>query len=183
MKRGQFSNRGFTIVELLVVIVVIAILAAITVVAYNGIQARARDAQRVQDIKTIAKALELYYADNGTYPNSSCSLGAGCRINSGWDTTADASWQNLADQLVPTYISALPKEPQPSASGDPAIYGGFNYDYLRMTSGSWCNTSATKPMYMLGYRLESGSQKTELLGDCPGTQPTNYQSSEYMAVK
>ena len=63
------SSSGFTIVELLIVIVVIAILAAITIVAYNGIQSRARDAQRAQDGKTIAKALELYHIDKRAYPN------------------------------------------------------------------------------------------------------------------
>jgi len=61
-------NRGFTIVELLIVIVVIAILAAISIVAYNGIQSRARDAGRIQKVKDIAKAIELYKIDNGTYP-------------------------------------------------------------------------------------------------------------------
>lgn len=59
---------GFTIVELLIVIVVIAILAAISVVAYNGIQVRASDASKVQKINDIAKALEMYKADNGQYP-------------------------------------------------------------------------------------------------------------------
>lgn len=47
------KQRGFTIVELLIVIVVIAILAAISIIAYNGIQSRARDAQRSNDIATI----------------------------------------------------------------------------------------------------------------------------------
>ena len=62
------STSGFTIVELLIVIVVIAILAAISVMAYNGIQSRARDAERVQDIASIQKVLELYYIDNGSFP-------------------------------------------------------------------------------------------------------------------
>jgi len=53
------NKRGFTIVELLIVIVVIAILASISVVAYNGIQTRARDSQRSSDISAIKKALEL----------------------------------------------------------------------------------------------------------------------------
>ena len=65
LNRKQY---GFTIVELLIVIVVIGILAAITIVAYNGIQQRGRDSQRLSDVKTIAKALELYYADEGRFP-------------------------------------------------------------------------------------------------------------------
>lgn len=62
------EQNAFTIVELLIVIVVIAILAVISVVAYNGIQSRARDAGRIQKIKDIAKAIELYKIDNGQYP-------------------------------------------------------------------------------------------------------------------
>lgn len=49
------SISGFTIVELLIVIVVIAILAAISVVAYNGIQTRARDAARDTALSTLKK--------------------------------------------------------------------------------------------------------------------------------
>lgn len=62
------KQTGFTIVELLIVIVVIAILAAITIVAFNGVQTRARDSERIQKINNIAKAIELYKIDNGRYP-------------------------------------------------------------------------------------------------------------------
>lgn len=64
------KQTGFTIVELLIVIVVIAILAAITVVAYNGIQQRARDTQMFSDLANAAKKFELYNVDNGAYPSS-----------------------------------------------------------------------------------------------------------------
>lgn len=66
------SRSGFTIVELLIVIVVIGILAAITIVAYNGIQQRARDTARKSDLALIAKSLKLYYVDNGDYAVSGC---------------------------------------------------------------------------------------------------------------
>ena len=59
------STSGFTIVELLIVIVVIAILAAISVVAYTGIQQRARDSKRTNDIAQIKKALLVYDALHG----------------------------------------------------------------------------------------------------------------------
>lgn len=53
------SLRGFTIVELLIVIVVIAILAAISVVAYNGIQDRSKNSKVAADINTLVKAINL----------------------------------------------------------------------------------------------------------------------------
>jgi general secretion pathway protein G len=61
------KQAGFTIVELLIVIVVIAILATISIVAYNGIQARSRDSIRKQDLATLVKATQLYYVDKGDY--------------------------------------------------------------------------------------------------------------------
>jgi len=59
------NRNGFTIVELLIVIVVIAILAAITIVAYNGIQARAKLTQQVAELDRIGKAIQLWSADTG----------------------------------------------------------------------------------------------------------------------
>ena len=76
------KQTGFTIVELLIVIVVIGILAAITIVAYNGIQQKGRDADRRSDLAAIAKALKLYSTDNGPM-----WTGSGCGSNgngSGW---------------------------------------------------------------------------------------------------
>src|SRR5690242_13852381 len=65
---------GFTIVELLIVIVVIAILAAITVVAYNGIQNRTNDAAIQSDLNVMAKKMELYFAENNQYPTTQAAL-------------------------------------------------------------------------------------------------------------
>lgn len=62
--------RGFTIVELLIVIVVIGILAAIVIVAYNGIQTRASDVKRAAAIAEYVKILGMYKSENGEYPDA-----------------------------------------------------------------------------------------------------------------
>ena len=65
------SRSGFTIVELLIVIVVIGILAAITIVAYNGIQNKANDSAVKSDLASIGKKFEIYKVENGVYPRGS----------------------------------------------------------------------------------------------------------------
>lgn len=60
----QQSRRGFTIVELLIVIVVIGILASITIVAFNGIQERAHDTTVQSDMRNFGQKLEIAFIDN-----------------------------------------------------------------------------------------------------------------------
>ena len=64
------QNKGFTIVELLIVIVVIGILAGLVITTYNGIQQKARNTERTTDLKTFQSQLEAYNANNGRYPSS-----------------------------------------------------------------------------------------------------------------
>jgi prepilin-type N-terminal cleavage/methylation domain-containing protein len=66
------KERGFTIVELLIVIVVIGILAAITIVAYNGVQNRARTTTAAANAQEVQSKAEVYAADtgNGAYPTA-----------------------------------------------------------------------------------------------------------------
>ena len=107
-------QRGFTIVELLIVIVVIGILAAIVIVAYSGVQNRAKDTMRTSDIVSVQKALELYRVDNGTYP----SVGTD---NIGYAVST------LSGALVPIYLARLPNDPNTSLT---------NYQYVRGSAAS-----------------------------------------------
>jgi len=65
------SQKGFTIVELLIVIVVIGILAALVLNTFAGVQKRARDTERQTDTTALATQLEVYYNDKGGYPQFS----------------------------------------------------------------------------------------------------------------
>lgn len=72
---GKFSL-GFSLMELLVAVSIIAILVSVAVTAYSTGQKKARDNRRKGDLKEVQNGFEQYYADNkGSYP-SSCSLTA-----------------------------------------------------------------------------------------------------------
>ena len=62
-------NQGFTIVELLIVIVVIGILALLVITTYSGIQAKARNAKRETDMASLQTQLEAFFSQNGYYPS------------------------------------------------------------------------------------------------------------------
>lgn len=143
--KHKTKQRGFTIVELLIVIVVIAILAAITIVAYNGIQTRARDSGRAADIATLQKVLEIYHADKGGYPN--CAGGA---YRAG-DARAACltSYANFISTLSPSYVSTVPK--------DPLSTGSYQYWYAcgSKKSGSLSYAADFSDNYVLAYALQS----------------------------
>lgn len=94
---------GFTIVELLIVIVVIAILAALVLTAFSGVQARARDNERKSDLASVAKFLETYYIDNGAYPPY-VNSGAGMSIAS-WRASTFPDLRS--DALTPPGLSSV----------------------------------------------------------------------------
>lgn len=84
------TTTGFTIVELLIVIIVIAILATISIVAYRGIQERARASEASAGLAQAKKKLELYKVDNTTYPTTGNLASAGI-------TDTDVSYQYTSD--------------------------------------------------------------------------------------
>lgn len=155
------ARRGFTIVELLIVIVVIGILAAISVVAYTGIQDRARDSQRISDIQTIVKALEIYKTNNGVYPDE-----VGTTNASGWEVTHNGtSATNFLSALVSNQgVSKVPVDPRNfgvntgvAASLNPSRgSSNFTYYYHRYPAGANTCDAARGDFYVLGItRMDS----------------------------
>jgi len=80
-------SKGFSLVELIVVMTIIAVITAIGVVSFTGLNKRSRDSRRVADLKKMAIALEVYRQENGTYPV-------------------------LENTLVPDYLEGLPTDPK-----------------------------------------------------------------------
>ncbi|HNV97608.1 MAG TPA: type II secretion system protein [bacterium] len=67
------KQKAFTLIELLVVISIIGLLSTLAIVSLNGARAKARDAKRMNDLKSISDALEVYYIDNDEYPKNTRS--------------------------------------------------------------------------------------------------------------
>jgi prepilin-type N-terminal cleavage/methylation domain-containing protein len=93
--------RGFTLVELLVVIAIISILTVITVSQFETARKKARDAQRKGDVGSVAKALQLYFADYNVFPSANT-------VN-GWLMTG-GEFKDAADYV---YMKVMPKETRP----------------------------------------------------------------------
>lgn len=115
------KRTGFTIVELLIVIVVIGILAAITIVAYNGVQSRARFSKMQSDIKSTQKYIEAYYAANGSYPST----------GGNWKYQR-TDGNNYMPGLVPSIASSLPsitEGPSGAPNNNTYVYNSNGTDY------------------------------------------------------
>lgn len=103
------KHKGFTIVELLIVIVVIGILAAIVIVAFNGIQSRARTALVQSDIRNVNSLILAFHAINGRYPVTSTTPIAGGNTSTVTYTDPGCSVGTPRADWVPELSQTLPK--------------------------------------------------------------------------
>ena len=111
---------GFTLLELLIVIVIIGILALIIVPGLASGPQRARDAQRKSDLRSIKNAMETYFNDNNAYPSTSLTA-----VVPATDATISAA-------LAPNYLKTIPDDPKAP---------GQHYDYKCVTVTSGACTS------------------------------------------
>lgn len=118
------KNSGFTIIELLIVIIVIGILATLVITTFSGIQRNARNRAREADVNALHSQIEYYYGQNNKYPTL--------------DQLNDATWR--AENLKGLDAEAL-KDPQGSAATLVATPAAGSYAYVVTPSG--CNNAGT----------------------------------------
>ena len=190
IKRREQKQKylGFTIVELLVVIVVIAILAAITIVSYTGITQKANATSLQSDLDNASKQLKLYYVDHGSYP-----------------TSFNSSWCPLGSDPSPDTRYCLKWSPSTIVSPSDYTSDGSNFSlfattnnestgyYISNNSGvgpistptltSPTVTSITSSGATLGANLNSnGGGTIKELGTCWGTSANPITNCSSMAL-
>ena len=133
------KQQGFTIVELLIVIVVIGILAALVITTFTGIQQKARDTERTTDIKALQGQVEAYYAQKGNYPTRT-------NLN-------DATWRST--NMKGLDQEAL-KDPKGSLYTAAAAVSAtqYRYDVLNASDASCEGDDTTCVKYTLEAKME-----------------------------
>ncbi len=125
------TEKGFTLVELLIVIAIIGILASIVLVSLNNGRIKARDAERLAHMASVKSALEVYFLEHGRYPNSDYD---GC---GGWDV-GNRDRQFLRNLGVDA----------PEDMGQTGTCSG--YRYYRYRAGSYGCPASCGAYYVLG---------------------------------
>lgn len=99
-------QKGFTLIELLVVIAIISLLSSVVLAALNDARAKARDARRLEDLRQINNALQLYLQDHAEAPIIDEDLSTDITYTS----SGSGGWGGLETLLSP-YIKKLPMDP------------------------------------------------------------------------
>lgn len=119
------NRKGFTLIEILVVVAIIAILTGSVLVGLGPAQRQGRDARRIGDLRQVQNALELYFAKCGYYPGGAQAGACGAYASIGND------WAALQGALTGSVIgvNSVPNDP---SSGKRYIYGadGTGTSYL-----------------------------------------------------
>jgi prepilin-type N-terminal cleavage/methylation domain-containing protein len=160
------KQQGFTLIELLVVVIVIAALSGIVISLVNsgGFRNKAKDTQRVSDLKQLQTALELYFADRRAYP-----------VSAAWiEITGTDTMSNL---LRPTYINKIPTDP----NGTAGIANPCNtqttprYNYITNAAGTgYILTSVMAITSSTSGNLCTGLSNWGTVGSCAGSTTNCY---------
>ena len=131
------NKKGFTLIELLIVVLLIGVLSgiALSVINPQGIRAKARDSQRISDLKTLQVALETYFSDNRSYPVSASFT----PISTGLSGPLALLLDDPADPNDPVYINILPEDPSQGINvptGASCGTGVDVHDYYYQSDGS-----------------------------------------------
>lgn len=110
---------GFTLMEVLIAVTIIAILSVIGIVSYSSINKRSRDAKRKSDLEQVRSALEMYRSDHGVYPGTAEGFIPLTSLDPGDNT----------GPLIPLYLPAIPMDPKSTISVP------IPYYYTPLTSG------------------------------------------------
>lgn len=102
--------RAFTLVELLIVIVVLAVLAAIVIPKFGDSSTRGKESSLKADLKTVRNAIELFKADTGAYPAALADIAGTSAPTGGKDSAGGAKTITAGDYKGP-YISSVPNDP------------------------------------------------------------------------
>ena len=119
MKTNRQS--GFTIIEMLIVVTILAMLAGILIPVLEDAASSSRDSRRASDLKTMQTALASFQRVNGAYPDTTGNWqgdATGVGSSHGYDATG------YCPGLVPDFIPALPKDPSPDL---PDAANGYQY--------------------------------------------------------
>jgi len=124
--RRQNTKKGFTLIELMIVIAIISVLAVTLVPQLTGAQARSRDAGRVSSLKNITAVLETYYSDEGQFPEKPLAGGAAAN---GCFSDANGKVNDDLSELLKWGTS--PVDPQATNKvGDCNTVASFGYKVL-----------------------------------------------------
>lgn len=145
MKKEQ--RAGFTLVELIIVIVVISILTTIGIFSFIGVQKEARDSSRSSDVTEIAGALEKYYSQNGEYPSCAAITGSADSVSRALHIDPNFLKAPLAGSGTNSLVC---QDMTSSSTGDYYAYVG--------DGSATCNTGSSCLDWTLKYRSESTGQ-------------------------
>jgi len=102
---------GFTLIELLVVVAIVGLLATVALISLTDVQKKSRDARRRADLRSIQKALDLYFQENGAFPSTGGGWRGTCAGYGSWGISGPNGW---VPDLAPTFIGKLPVDPRSS---------------------------------------------------------------------